>query len=404
MPRMSTSPSIRGSARGGDPARPSSGRVPAGARVSPVTGLDIGGIRLSNRLLLAPMAGVTDRPFRSLCRRLGAGMAVSEMLSANPALSGSRKSRERADHRDEPGPIAVQIAGANPQWLADAARANVDQGAELIDINLGCPAKKVCRAAAGSALLRVEPLVARILEAVVAAVQVPVTLKTRTGWSPHTRNLPRIARIAREAGIAMLAVHGRTRACGYGGSAEFDSLRALRAEAGLPADFPLVANGDIDSPERAAQVLAYTGADGLMIGRAAQGRPWLFRAIDHYLATGEHLPPPSSHWICTTLISHLEELYRFYGTARGVRIARKHIGWYLRATPTPDQGRRPVHNSPRAGGGDAEQDADAHSTPPDALRTRQIHLDRINRVETPEQQTRLVRALFEGAADLEDAA
>jgi tRNA-dihydrouridine synthase B len=332
-------------------------------------GLLIGGIRCENRLLLAPMAGVTDRPFRTLCRRLGAGLAVSEMLSANPALMDSRKSRERADHRGEPGPIAVQIAGSDPAWMAEAARINVGRGAAIIDINLGCPAKKVCKAAAGSALLRDEALVGRILEAVVRAVPVPVTLKTRTGWSPATRNLSRIARIAREAGIALIAVHGRTRACGYGGAAEFDSLRALRAE----IDLPLVANGDIDSPERAAAVLAYTGADAVMIGRAAQGRPWLFGEIGHYLATGEHLPPPSPEWVCATLREHLEALYRFYGAARGVRIARKHIGWYARGSA----GQRTVDDE---------------------------CLARINRAETPRQQTRAIGALFDNERRRGDAA
>ncbi|MGD2019534.1 MAG: tRNA dihydrouridine synthase DusB [Thiohalocapsa sp.] len=343
----------------------------------------MGGISLRNRLILAPMAGVTDRPFRSLCRRLGAGLAISEMLSANPALADTRKSRERADHRGEPGPIAVQIAGADPRWMAEAARLNVDRGAQIIDINLGCPAKKVCSAAAGSALLRDEPLVARILEAVVAAVAVPVTLKTRTGWSPESRNLARIARIARESGIALLTVHGRTRACGYSGRAELDSLRALRAGPVLPPDFPLVANGDIDSPERAREVLAYTGADAIMIGRAAQGRPWVFREIDHYLATGKRLPPPTADWIRDTLLAHLDELYGFYGAERGVRIARKHIGWYLRGRPTPVA----TSQSSLDPGGPAA-----------------IDLTRINRAETPQQQAKQVRAVLERTIDLEDAA
>jgi tRNA-dihydrouridine synthase B len=346
-------------------------RATAGQATQP---LRIGAVELDNRLILAPMAGVTDRPFRSLCRRLGAGLAVSEMVSSNPALAASRKSRERLDHRGEPAPIAVQIAGSDPLWMADAARANVDRGAQIIDINLGCPAKKVCKAAAGSALLRDEPLVGRILAAVVAAVPVPVTLKTRTGWSPETRNLSRIAHIARESGIVMLTVHGRTRACGYGGRAEFDSLRALRAGAAPGNDLLLAANGDIDSPERAHAVLEFTGADALMIGRAAQGRPWLFREIGHYLATGEHLPPPSADWVLTTLLGHLEALYGFYGATRGVRIARKHIGWYLRA-------QAPV----------TEQRKDER-------------LARINRAETPQQQTALVRGLFDGPATLEDAA
>ncbi|MGB5733662.1 MAG: tRNA dihydrouridine synthase DusB [Thiohalocapsa sp.] len=337
--------------------------------------MSIGSVRLENRLMLAPMAGVTDRPFRSLCRRLGAGLAVSEMLSANPALRDSRKSSERANHAGEPGPIAVQIAGADPVQMADAARYNVDQGAEIIDINMGCPAKKVCKVAAGSALLRDELLVGRILEQVVRAVPVPVTLKTRTGWSPETKNLARIAQIASESGIALLTVHGRTRACGYSGAAEFDSLRALHGLTNLP----LVANGDIDSPQRARQVLNDTGASAIMIGRAAQGRPWIFREIAHYLSTGQLLPAPSPCWVRDTLLSHLEELYGFYGEARGVRIARKHIGWYCRGISGINQ-----HQS---------------ATLP-AMR----FLELVNRADTAQQQTERVRAHFLGLLPTEDAA
>ncbi len=305
--------------------------------------LQIGSVRIPNRLILAPMAGVTDRPFRSLCRRLGAGLAVSEMVSANPALRGTRKSRERSDHQGEPGPIAVQIAGSDPLQMAEAARYNVDCGAELIDINLGCPAKKVCRVAAGSALLRDEPLVGRILEAVVQAVDVPVTLKTRTGWSPEIRNLARIAQIAEASGIQLLTVHGRTRACGYSGEAEFDSLASIRNQ--CPA-LPLVANGDIKSPTKALEVLNRTGADAIMLGRAALGRPWIFGHIAtvlHSLAMpgqvassgsptmiSEVPTAPSRAWIGAVLLDHLERLYGFYGEQRGVLIARKHIGWYLR--------------------------------------------------------------------------
>lgn len=285
-----------------------------------------GPLGLASRALLAPMAGITDRPFRLLCRRFGAGLAVSEMLAVDPALRHTRKSRERLDHSGEPGPIAVQILGSDPALMAAAARYNVDQGATLIDINLGCPAKKVCRVAAGSALLRDERLVGRILTAVVQAVPVPVTLKTRTGWSPQTRNLPRIIALAEDAGIAMVTVHGRTRACGFGGAAEFDSLRAVRAETRLP----LVANGDIDTPERARAVLDSTGADAIMIGRAACGRPWLFQVINHYLATGERLPEPDAATVGSLLLEHLEALYGLYGETRGLRIARKHIGWYGR--------------------------------------------------------------------------
>lgn len=301
--------------------------VPAGPPHPPDA--PAGPLGLTGRALLAPMAGITDRPFRALCRRFGAALAVSEMVSADPGLRHSRKSRERLDHRGEPGPIAVQLVGADPLQLAEAARFHVDQGAALIDINLGCPARKVCRVAAGSALLRDEPLVAGILAAVVRAVPVPVTLKTRTGWSPATRNLSRIAALAADAGVALLTVHGRTRACGFGGQAEFDSLRALRGQTPLP----LVANGDIDSPARARAVLDYTRADAIMIGRAARGRPWLFAAVNHHLATGQLLPEPDPAWVGALVLEHLEALYGLYGEARGLRVARKHIGWYAERYP-----------------------------------------------------------------------
>jgi tRNA-dihydrouridine synthase B len=305
--------------------------------------LHIGSVTIENRLILAPMAGVTDQPFRLLCRRLGAGLAVSEMVSANPALRDTRKSRERRDHCGEPSPIAVQIAGSDPQQMAEAARINADCGAELIDINLGCPAKKVCKIAAGSALLRDEALVGRILEAVVRAVDVPVTLKTRTGWSLETRNLARIARIAEASGIALMTVHGRTRACGYQGQAEFESLAGIRD---LCPMLPLVANGDIDGVTKAIEVLNMTGADAIMLGRAALGRPWIFGSMATALrglaateAAASGKPPtpmpevpiaPSLAWIRDVLMEHLDRLYRFYGERRGVLIARKHIGWYLR--------------------------------------------------------------------------
>jgi tRNA-dihydrouridine synthase B len=308
--------------------------------------LQIGSVSITNRLVLAPMAGVTDRPFRMLCRQLGAGLAVSEMVSANPALRDTRKSRERTDHVGEPGPIAVQIAGADPLQMAEAARYNVDCGAQIIDINLGCPAKKVCRVEAGSALLRDEALVGRILQAVVSAVDIPVTLKTRTGWSPETRNLSRIAAIAADSGIALLTVHGRTRACGYKGEAEHESLARIRQA----TDLPLVANGDIDSAKKAYQVLNRTGADAIMIGRAALGRPWIFESIAAAVRrieaaavssgpcrqmTSDDLeqPDPSPVMIGAILTEHLDRLYGFYGESRGVRIARKHIGWYLQALP-----------------------------------------------------------------------
>jgi tRNA-dihydrouridine synthase B len=287
----------------------------------------IGPYKLANNLVLAPMAGVTDRPFRQLCRQLGAGLAVSEMVSADTSLYATGKTVRRLDHEGESAPVSVQIVGADPRSMAEAARMNADRGAQIIDINLGCPAKKVCRVAAGSALMRDEPLVGRILRAVNAAVTVPVTLKIRTGWDPTQRNGVRIARIAEDSGIQALAVHGRTRACGFSGRAEHDTTRAIKQAVSIP----VIANGDIDSPQQARKVLHDTGADGLMIGRAAQGRPWIFRQVNHYLATGELLPEPPSEWIRATLIDHLQGLYAFYGDYMGVRIARKHIAWYSKA-------------------------------------------------------------------------
>ncbi|WP_210395584.1 tRNA dihydrouridine synthase DusB [Motiliproteus sediminis] len=287
----------------------------------------IGPYRIDSRTILAPMAGVTDRPFRQLCRQLGAGLAVSEMVTADKRLWNSRKSRFRLNHEGEAAPRIVQIAGGDPAMLAEAARLNVEQGAQIVDINMGCPAKKVCNKAAGSALLRDEALVADILETVVAAVEVPVTLKIRTGWDTDNRNGLRIARIAEQCGIQALAVHGRTRACGYRGEAEYDTIAAIKAATSLP----VFANGDITSPEKAAEVLAYTGADAVMIGRAAQGQPWIFREINHYLATGERLPAPDHAEIETLLVGHIQALHQFYGDYLGVRIARKHLGWYLTA-------------------------------------------------------------------------
>jgi tRNA-dihydrouridine synthase B len=284
----------------------------------------IGPYLLPNNLLLAPMAGVTDRPFRQLCRRLGAGMAISEMVSSNSLLWGSAKTLRRANHEGEPEPKSVQIAGADPQMMADAARYNVDNGAQIVDINMGCPAKKVCNVAAGSALLQNEALVGRILDAVVAAVDVPVTLKIRTGWDTAHRNGINVARIAQAAGIQALAVHGRTRACGYRGEAEYDTIREIKQAVGIP----IIANGDITSPQRAREVLDYTGADAVMIGRAAQGRPWIFREILHYLRHGTLMPAPRAAEIRDLLLEHLANLYEFYGEYTGVRVARKHISWY----------------------------------------------------------------------------
>lgn len=285
----------------------------------------IGPYTLPNRVILAPMAGVTDRPFRQLCRRLGAGLVVAEMLTSDVRLWHSRKSRLRMLHEGDPEPRSVQIAGGDPQMLAEAARRNVELGAQIIDINMGCPAKKVCNKAAGSALMKDEQLVGQILDAVVAAVDVPVTLKIRTGWDRDNRNGVRIAQIAEQAGIAALSVHGRTRADLYTGEAEYATIAAIREAVSLP----LFANGDIDSPEKARAVLQATGADAVMIGRAAQGRPWIFREIDHYLETGQHLPPPSADERQRILLEHLQALHDFYGAEQGVRIARKHVGWYL---------------------------------------------------------------------------
>lgn len=280
-------------------------------------------------LVLAPMAGITDKPFRVLCKRLGAGLCVSEMTASDPSVWMTRKSRLRRDHAGEPEPVSVQIAGYDPAMMADAARFNVDEGAQIIDINMGCPAKKVCRRDAGSALLSDEALVARILAAVVEAVPVPVTLKIRTGPSPARRNGVRIARIAQDCGIAALAVHGRTRADRFLGQAEYDTIAAIKAAVSIP----VIANGDITTPQQAREVLRHTGADAVMIGRAAQGRPWIFRQIDHYLRTGEALPDPARGEVGAILLAHLDDLYAFYGEVMGVRIARKHIGWYSQAHP-----------------------------------------------------------------------
>jgi tRNA-dihydrouridine synthase B len=300
--------------------------------------MQIGAHRLRNALFVAPMAGVTDRPFRILARRYGAGLAVSEMVSSRPELRGTRKSLLRLDHAGEPGPVSVQIAGAEPAMMAEAARYNVERGAQIIDINMGCPAKKVCSVFAGSALLEDEALVARILEAVVAAVAVPVTLKIRTGPRPERRNAVRVARIAEDCGVRLLAIHGRTRACGFGGHAEYDTIAAVKQAVRIP----VIANGDIETPAEARAVLERTGADGLMIGRAAFGRPWLFREIEHFLATGAELAPPAPAEVEAVVREHLEGLYALYGEAQGLRVARKHLGWYARALPGGERFRQDV--------------------------------------------------------------
>ena len=287
--------------------------------------MKIGPYLLDNQLFLAPMAGVTDQPFRQLCRGLGVGMAVSEMLSSNPRVWSTEKSQQRMDHTAESGIRSVQIAGADPELMAAAAQHNVSNGAQIIDINMGCPAKKVNKKMAGSALMQHPQQVQQILTAVTNAVDVPVTLKIRTGWDPDNRNGIEIAKIAEQSGIQALAVHGRTRACLYKGLAEYDTIKAIKASISIP----VIANGDIDSPEKAKYVLDYTGADGLMIGRPAQGNPWIFREIDHYLKTGEKLQVPTVDEVRRVILQHVENLHQFYGEFKGVRFARKHVGWYL---------------------------------------------------------------------------
>ena len=318
--------------------------------------MQIGPYQLPNKLVLAPMAGVTDRPFRQLCKRMGAGLAVSEMVSSNSLLWGSKKTQRRANHDGEIEPRSVQIAGADPELMAQAARHNVEQGAQIVDINMGCPAKKVCNEMAGSALLQDESLVARILESVVNAVDVPVTLKIRTGWDKEHRNGVLVARIAEQAGIQSLAVHGRTRACHYKGEAEYDTIRAIKQTVSIP----VIANGDIRTPEKAREVLDYTGVDAIMIGRAAQGRPWIFREIDHYLETGRYLREPAVQEIRDILIEHLQNLYAFYGEFTGVRVARKHISWYSKGQ-----------------------------------RDGAVFRDRVNRVETVEEQLDITNEFFD---------
>ena len=289
--------------------------------------MDFVGFPLRNNLFVAPMAGVTDRPFRQLCKKMGAGLAVSEMVTSNSLLYGSAKTLRRANHLGEAAPIAVQIAGADPGMMAEAARHNVANGAQIIDINMGCPAKKVCNVMAGSALMQDEALVGRILDAVVGAVpDTPVTLKFRTGWNLANKNAPAIARIAESAGVRAVAIHGRTRCQQYTGEAEYDTIALVKTLIRIP----VIANGDIATPEKARQVLDTTGADGIMIGRAAQGRPWLFREIEHYLKTGRHLPPAEVREIHGVLLAHLEGIYAFYGRETGCKVARKHISWYTR--------------------------------------------------------------------------
>ncbi|GAA3931575.1 tRNA dihydrouridine synthase DusB [Litoribacillus peritrichatus] len=292
--------------------------------------IQLGPYTLDNRLVLAPMAGVTDRPFRIMCKQLGAAMAVSEMITSDKRLWKTAKSSLRMNYDGEPGIRSVQIAGGDPEMMAEAAKLSAERGAQIVDINMGCPAKKVCNKAAGSALLKDEGLVKEILDAVIESVDIPVTLKTRIGWSQAHHNGIRVAHLAQDAGITAIAIHGRTRECKYHGPVNYEAIKQIKSEVSIP----VFANGDIDSPEKALQVLEYTQADGLLIGRAAQGRPWIFNEINHYLETGEKLKAPTATEIQTLLLSHLRALYEFYGDFMGVRIARKHVGWYLQTQPT----------------------------------------------------------------------
>ncbi|NOQ36991.1 MAG: tRNA dihydrouridine synthase DusB [Methylococcaceae bacterium] len=287
--------------------------------------MQIGSHHLKNKLILAPMAGITDRPFRNLCRDYGAGLAISEMVSSNPALRKNKRTLLKADHSGENGLRSVQILGTDPLQMAEAARFNEQRGADIIDINMGCPAKKVCAVAAGSALLKNETLVAQILDAVVNAVEIPVTLKIRTGWDLSNRNALTIAKLAENSGIAALSIHGRTRACKFNGEAEYETIKKVKQHVNIP----IIANGDIDSPEKASFVLNYTKADAIMIGRGAQGQPWIFKQLQQYLA-GENYSRPSANSIHNTIMLHLDHLYSFYGDNCGVRMARKHIGWYFK--------------------------------------------------------------------------
>jgi tRNA-dihydrouridine synthase B len=325
----------------------------------------IGQYQIDTPVVLAPMAGVTDRPFRQLCRKLGAGLVVSEMVTSDVNLWNTRKSQTRLDHQGEVDPISVQIAGGDPEMMANAAIMAVKHGAQIIDINMGCPAKKVCNKAAGSALMKDEALVNEILQAVVSSVDVPVTLKMRTGWSPDHKNAPKIALMAEQAGIAALAVHGRTRSCGYKGDVEYDTIKTIKQQVSIP----VLANGDITTPLKAKQVLEYTQADGVMLGRAAQGRPWIFREIQHFLKTGQTLEAPKLLEVKFILLDHMSSLYEFYGEFMGVRIARKHVGWYLQAHDNDRNVRR-----------------------------------QFNQLETPEEQITLIHTFFTQSLGKETAA
>ena len=338
--------------------------------------MKIGHITLANKLFVAPMAGVTDRPFRQLCKAQGAGYAVSEMVTSRKDLWNTLKTSRRANHEGEPGPISVQIAGTDAQMMSEAAAYNVDRGAQIIDINMGCPAKKVCTKWAGSALMQDEPLALSIIEAVVAACaprNVPVTLKMRTGWSQHNKNAVRIALAAQDAGVQMVTVHGRTREQGYGGQAEYETIAAVKSALTIP----VVANGDITTPEKAQFVLQTTGADAVMIGRAAQGRPWIFREIAHYLAYGTHLAPPLVADVKRMSLAHLQDHYSLYGEFLGVRTARKHIGWYVRHLPGGEEFRSTMNS--------LEDCTDQMQAVTDYFEELGAQMDRIPTVPAPSQ-------------------
>ena len=335
--------------------------------------MQIGSHPLKNNLLLAPMAGITDRPFREICKRWGAGMTVSEMVSSKPELRNTRRSKLKTDQFETTAPRSVQIVGADPRQMGDAARYNADCGAQIIDVNMGCPAKKVCNVAAGSALMKDERLVAKILDTVVNAVNIPVTLKIRTGWDRVCRNAVAIAKIAESSGIQAITVHGRTRTCQYKGEAEYDTIKTVKRNITIP----VIANGDIDSPEKAKFVLDYTGADGIMVGRGAQGRPWIFRSIAHFLNDGHHLPQPRITDVHATMIQHLMGLYELYGPTAGARIARKHIRWYLNQLPALTQ--TPI----------------SHLATDVGKKSRLCIPKMLFQVESPEQQLGMIDSVFD---------
>ena len=363
-------------------------------KTEPCFKFKIGPWVINRPTILAPMAGITDLPFRHICRNLGAGLSISEMITADSRLWSSRKSRYRLAHCEDDEPRSVQLAGSDPIIMAEAARANVDMGAQIIDINMGCPAKKVCKRAAGSALLKDEALVTDILEAVVNAVNVPVTLKIRTGWDADKRNGVNIARIAEASGIQALAVHGRTRACAFKGEAEYDTIANI-VEA---IEIPVFANGDINSPEKALAVLKKTGASALMIGRGAQGNPWLFQEINHFLATGKHLQKPSLRDISNTISEHIQALHRFYGEQMGTKIARKHVAWYLQYQPTLEQQPNSDIN------GDHYLSTKEKQVPIDGNNGSQEFRKKFNRIESAQEQYDSLALYFDKLMTTEERA